>query len=104
MALSKLRLASNKLNIVTRRYDVNHEQHMRTLCNLREIEDDFHVVIKCSAYSAILCKYISYGCNRRPCFLTYVSLLQSSHFGTLNNLGKYIYLAFVVRKQLTNDN
>jgi len=24
--------------------------------------------------------------------------------GTLNNLGKYIYFAFALRKQLTNDN
>ena len=34
----------------------------------------------------------------------YDSLSQSSHFGTLNNLGKYIYVAFALRNQLTNDN
>ena len=54
--MSKLRLASNKLKSVTGRYDVNRvnrEQHICTLCVLREIEDDFHFVIKCPAYSVI---------------------------------------------------
>ena len=32
---------------------VNCEQRICTLCVLREIEDDFHVVIKCPAYSAV---------------------------------------------------
>ena len=41
---------------------------------------------------------------RIPSVFKYVSLLQSSHFGTLNNLGKYIYYAFALRKQLPNDN
>ena len=72
-------------------------------CHLREIEDDFLVVIKCPAYSAIRSKYISHYFYRRPS-VKYVSLVQSSHFGTLNNLGKYIYFAFALRKQLTNDN
>ena len=56
------------------------------------------------------CVSCSYGSQpvsivyRRPSVFKYVSLLQSSHFGTLNNLGKYIYYAFALRKQLTNDN
>ena len=83
---------------------VNREQRICTLCVLREIEDDFHFVIKCPTYSAIRSKYISHYCYRRPSVFKYVSLLQSSHFGTLNNLGKYIYFAFALRKQLTNDN
>ena len=49
-------------------------------------------------------QYISHYFYRRPSVFKYVSLLQSSHFGTLNNLGKYIYFAFALRKQLTNDN
>ena len=100
-----MRLASNKLKIVTGRYAVNRvsrEQHICTLCTLREIEDDFHFVIKCPAYSAKRSKYISHYFIEEV--FKYVSLLQSSHFGTLNNLGKYIYFAFALRKQLTNDN
>ena len=49
-------------------------------------------------------QYISHYFYRRPSVFKYVSLLQSSHFGTLNNLGQYIYFAFAPRKQLTNDN
>jgi len=67
-------------------------------CVLREIEDDFHFVIKCPAYSAITSKYISHYFYRRPRVFKYVCLLQSSHVGTLNNLGKYIYFAFALRK------
>ena len=35
---------------------------------------------------------------RRPSVFKYVYLLQSSYFGTLNNLGKYIYFAFALRQ------
>jgi len=58
-----LRLASNKLKIVTGRYAanrVNREQRICTLCVLREIEDDFHFVSKYPAYSALRSKYISH--------------------------------------------
>ena len=105
--MSKLRLSSNKLKIITGRYAANivkREQRICTLCVLREFENDFHFVMKCPAYSAIRCKYISHYFYRRPRVFKYVSLLQSSHFGTLNYLGKYIYFAFALRKQLTNDN
>jgi len=67
--LSKLRLASNKLNIITGRYAVNRvnrEQRICTLYYLREIEDDLHFVIKCPAYSSIRIKYISQYCYSRP--------------------------------------
>ena len=39
---------------------VNCEQRICTLCVLREIEDDFHFVIKCTAYSARRSKHISH--------------------------------------------
>ena len=64
-----MRLASNKLKIDTGRYavnEVNREQRICTLCVLREIEDDFHFVIKCPVYSAIRSKYISHSIYRRP--------------------------------------
>ena len=51
--LRKYRIA---LKIVTCRYTVNkvnREQRICTLSVLREIQDDFHFVIKCPAYSAI---------------------------------------------------
>ena len=73
-------------------------------CVLREIEDDFHFVIKCLAYLAIISKYISHYFYRRPSVFKYVSLLQSTHFGSFNNLRTYIYFVFVLIKQLTNDN
>ena len=43
-----MRLASNKLKIDTGRYavnEVNREQRICTLCVLREIEDDFHLLL-----------------------------------------------------------
>ena len=77
--MPKLRLAPNTLKIVTGRYAVNRvsrEQRICTLCGLREIEDDFHFVIKCPAYSAIISKYISHYFYRRPSVFKYVSLLH----------------------------
>ena len=38
------------------------------------------------------------------CVRNDISACQTKHFGTINNLGKYIYFAFALRKQLTKDN
>ena len=38
------------------------------------------------------------------CVRNDISAFQTKHFGTINNLGKSIYFAFALRKQLTNDN
>jgi len=55
---------SNLLTPVTGRYiainRVKCEQRVCTLCNLRDIEDDFHSVLKCPAYTNIRPNYISF--------------------------------------------
>jgi len=47
--------------------------------NLREINDDFHFVIKCPAYSAIRSKYIPHHFYRRPSALIYTRIYLDLH-------------------------
>ena len=79
---------------------VNREQCICILCVLREIQDDFHFVIKCPAYSAIRSKYISHYSFIEDLASLSMFLFYSHHILVL---GKYIYFAFALRKQLTND-
>ena len=53
-ALSKLRLSSNKLAVVTGKwYKINKEKRLSTICNLNAIEDEFHFLTNCSNYKKL---------------------------------------------------
>ena len=48
IALSKLRCSVHKLNVETGRHsDIAYKQRLCILCNMREIEDELHFVMKC---------------------------------------------------------
>ena len=53
-ALSKLRLSSNKLAVVTGKwYKINKEKRLCNFCNLNAIEDEFHFLIDCPNYKKL---------------------------------------------------
>ena len=53
-ALSKLRLSSNKLAIVTGKwYKINKEKRLCNFCNLNAVEDEFHFLIDCPNYKKL---------------------------------------------------
>ena len=58
-AISKLRLSSHPLLVETGRYTgVPREQRKCTLCELNDIEDEYHFVLRCSKYLALWDVYI----------------------------------------------
>lgn len=57
--LAKLHLSSHKLNIeIGRHNNVPRQDRKCTLCNLNDIEDEFHVVLKCPIYIHIRKEYV----------------------------------------------
>ena len=53
-SLSKLRLSSNKLAVVTGKwYKINKENRLCNFCNLNAIEDEFHFLIDCPNYKKL---------------------------------------------------
>ena len=61
IVLSQLRLSAHQLRIETGRYSQNRvDRALRlcTLCDRSDIEDEYHFVLICPAYSQIRQKYI----------------------------------------------
>ena len=52
--ISKLRLSSNKLAVVTGKwYKIKKENRLCNFCNLNDIEDEFHFLIDCPNYKKL---------------------------------------------------
>ena len=101
--ISQLRLAAHQLRIVTGRYSQNRiDRSLRlcTLCNNSHIEDKYHFITICSAYSQLREKYIRPYYYRRPSVYKFTLLMRSTNSTILKNLGKFVYEAFSLRNTL----
>ena len=75
-AVARLRLSSHQLLIETGRHrNIKREDRKCTLCNLNDIEDEFHFMLVCPFYQDL--RHI------------YISMLNSSNLNVLNAIGIY---------------
>ena len=105
IGISQLRLSAHQLRIVTGRYSHNRiDRSMRlcTLCDRSDIEDEYHFVIICPAYSHLRQQYINPYYYRHPSVYKFILLMKSTKLGTLKKLGKYVLESFTQRKSLLN--
>ena len=101
--ISKLRLSAHQLRIETCRYARNRlERALRlcTLCDISDIEDEYHFVLVCPVYDSIRKKYISSFYYKRPNVFKFITLMQTNQLKVLRNLGKYLSESFALRKTL----
>ena len=116
-AISKLRLSSHSLNIETGRHrrigridrsnrkcTLSSCQEKCTLCNLNDIEDEFHFTLICPAYENIRKQYIDKYFYNRPSVYKFIILLNSVKPKVLKNLALYIIKSFKLRDSLINVN
>ena len=102
--LARLRLSSHHLRIETARYSnqfTERNNRVCTICNSRDLEDEFHFVLICPCYSDLRKKYIKKYFTSRPSVFKFVELMQNENPTIIRNLGKFVYEAFNVRKLLT---
>ena len=98
IGISQLRLSAHQLRIVTGRYSHNRiDRSMRlcTLCDRSDIEDEYHFVIICPAYSHLRQQYINPYYYRHPSVYKFILLMKSTKLGTLKKLGKYVLESFI---------
>ena len=99
--ITRMRLCSHNLNIERGRYS-NIERHNRicTFCNLNEIEDEYHFILKCPLYNDIRSKYIKQYYFKKACVFKLVQLFSTDNVKDLRNLGKYILFSHKRRAEL----
>lgn len=103
VALSQLRLSSHQLRIETGRYSqhrIDRSLRICTLCDKRDLEDEYHFVLICPIYNIIRQKYIRPFYYTRPSMYKFINLMQTTKMSTLRNLGKYVQESFALRKSL----
>ena len=66
------------------------------MCNSRVIEDEFHFIMKCSAYDHLYLPHLS---NEFEDIIVFNRLMNADERITLS-LAKYIYFAFKLRREL----
>ena len=92
--ISKFRLSAHSLNVETGRYDSTiRENRLCTKCNLADIEDEYHFILKCPYYTDIRNLYINTYFTTRPSMYKLTQLVSSANKKILCNLGKYLMKA-----------
>lgn len=104
-AIVKLRLSSHHLNIeIGRHRNIDRAERKCILCNLNDLEDEYHFTLVCPIYNDLRKQYIQKYFYVRPSVAKFISLLNSNKLNTLNNLAMYVIKAFKLRENLLNQN
>ena len=105
-AYSKLRMSSHRLEVEAGRWvrqnRVPIHERKCSFCNI--LEDEYHFVIQCAAYSELREKYISKYFWKRPNMFKFVELINSSNINYIRKLCIFIYHAFKLRTELLYNN
>ena len=99
--ITKIRISAHQLRLETGRYVRTHiKKHNRlcTLCNTRDIEDEYHFFVICPIYSNLRKRYILPYFYKRPSMYKLCMLLNTTD--KLFNLAKFANYAFTLRKTL----
>ena len=98
--ITKFRISAHKLSIETGRFNaVAREDRKCSKCNLNDLEDEFHFILKCPYYNDIRLQYIKPYFYNRPSAHKLTKLLGSNNTRTLCSLGKYLLQACERRGQ-----
>ena len=93
--IAKIRLSSHNLLIETgRHYSISRNERKCALCNLNDLEDEYHFILKCPFYLEERTKYISSYFSVRPSMHKFLTLLNSNNKGTLRKLAIYCLICF----------
>ena len=103
--ITKIRTCAHKLNLEFGRHrNVERSERKCRLCNLNEIEDEYHFILQCPLYNDIRMKFIKTYYHKRPSVLKLTQLLTSQNNKELSNLGHYLLKANAFRDQLLKQN
>ena len=98
--LCRLRTSAHSLRIQTGRFSNNRtprNERVYLLCNMNEVEDEFHFMFICPKYSILRRKYIDNYYFRSPSMYKLVELFIKQEKRIILNVAHYIESALSVR-------
>ena len=113
--ITTIRISSHNLRIQTGRFGrerIERNERFCQMCESREVEDEFHFIIKCNTFDALRRKYIRRYYRERPSMFKFIELLKSRNKVILVNLAKFIseanaernILLLTIPRNQPNDN
>ena len=99
--LTQLRLSSHQLRIETGRHGqrrIDRSERKCQICNSDDLEDEYHFVLICAAYTDLRLKYIPVYYRHRPSVDKFIRLMNTLKPRLIRNLSYYVYYAFEKRK------
>ena len=86
--ITKLRLSLHQLNIETGRHrNIERLDRKCKICNLGDLEDEYHFTLVCRAYDDLRKQYLPKCYYDKPSVFKFISLLNSTKLKILNNFG-----------------
>ena len=98
--ICKFRISAHSLNVQSGRYANNRiprNERICKLCNMEEVEDEYHFVLICPKYMQLRKKYISDFFYTKPSMYKLVTLMRSNKNDTLIKLASFIRSALSIR-------
>jgi len=87
------------LNVTGRYRNIERSSRICTVCDLNDIEDELHFILKCPRYKDLRLKYLKKYYFDNPSVFKLIKLLNSKNITEINNLGQFIVLANKIRSK-----
>ena len=95
--LTAFRVYAHNLEIERGRYrDENRERRLCNLCNLKQVESEYHFLLICPFYAALRQSYLG------PSMLKFINIMDCSSRNFIIRLSKYVYFAMSRRSDAIN--
>jgi len=98
--ITRFRISAHSLRIQTGRYARNRlDRNLRVcqLCQEQDVEDEFHVILKCPLFTSLRKKYVKKNVYDKPSVFKLIEMFKSKDKQTLTNLALYLKEALNLR-------
>ena len=99
--LAKIRLNTQSIELGRHR-NVPRNVRKCILCDMSDIEDEYHFILVCPSYNLLRQQYIPRYYHVRPSMLKLVELIKNSNIQMLNKLACFYIKAFKERDHNLN--
>ena len=99
--ITKFRISGHNLNIEKGRYvNVDRNDRKCSLCNMNEIEDEYHFILQCPIYEISRKRHIKKYYYQNSSVYKLLQLLSTENVKELRELGKFLIEANLIRDTL----
>ena len=97
--ITRFRVSAHTQLIEKGRYNIERGKRICQMCDMNDVEDEYHFILKCLFYTNLRHLYIKNYYWSKPSVFKLVQLLSVQNRKELCNIGKYLKHAEYIRSQ-----